>query len=260
VAALAGGPILLVTRDGIPASTAAELSRLRPGSIVVLGGNGVVSDAVLAALRGYATSGRADRLAGANRYATAAAVSASGFGPGVSVAYIATGTNFPDALAAGPVAARAGGPILLVTREGIPGETAAELSRLRPGAIVVLGGSGVISDGVLAMLRGYATSGVASRISGPDRYATAAAVSASRWGANVPTTAFVATGLNFADALAAVPLAGLMDVPLLLTDPRSLSAAAAAELQRLDPSEVIILGSSGAVSDVVRSQIQALWH
>ncbi|HYM53052.1 MAG TPA: S8 family serine peptidase, partial [Candidatus Dormibacteraeota bacterium] len=54
------------------------------------------------------TTGKSDaRLAGADRYATAAAVSAASFGAGVPVAYVATGTNFPDALAAGPVAARA---------------------------------------------------------------------------------------------------------------------------------------------------------
>jgi subtilisin family serine protease len=200
------------------------------------------------------------RLAGADRYATAAAVSASGFAPGVPVAYVATGANFPDALAAGPVAARAGGPILLVTRAGIPAPTAAELSRLRPGAIVVLGGAGVIGDAVAAALRGYATSGTVSRLAGADRYATAAAVSASRWPADAPHTVFVATGLNFADALAAVPLAGVRDFPLLLTDPRSLSAATAAELLRLNPTQVIILGSGGAVSEAVGAQIRALWN
>jgi subtilisin family serine protease/putative cell wall-binding protein len=200
------------------------------------------------------------RLAGADRYATAAAVSAFGFAPGVPVAYIATGSNFPDALAAGPVAARAGGPILLVTRDGIPAATAAELGRLRPGAIVVLGGAGVVSDAVAAALRGYTSSGNVSRLAGADRYATAAAVSASRWPADGPSTTFVATGLNFADALAAVPLAGVLDAPLLLTDPRSLSAATAEELRRLNPTQVFILGAGGAVSEAVGSQIRALWN
>jgi putative cell wall-binding protein len=244
----------------IPGPTASELSRLRPGRIVVLGGAGVVSDSVAVALGGYATSGSVSRLAGGNRFATAAAVSAAGFSPGVPVAYVATGANFPDALAAGPVAARAGGPILLVTRDGIPAETAGELSRLRPGRIVVLGGAGVISDGVALALGGYSTGGGVSRLAGADRYATAAAVSASRWPADAPSMVFVATGLNFADALSAVPMAGAWDIPLLLTNPGSLSTATAAELRRLNPTQVIILGAGGAVSDAVRSQIQALWN
>ncbi len=68
------------------------------------------------------------RLSGADRYATAAAVSAASFSPGVPVAYVATGANFPDALAAGAAAAERGGPVLLVTGSAIPASTAAELA------------------------------------------------------------------------------------------------------------------------------------
>jgi subtilisin family serine protease/putative cell wall-binding protein len=260
LAARAGGPILLVTHDHIPAATAGELSRLRPNAIVVLGGPGAVSEAVAAGLRGYATGGSLTRLAGADRYATAAAVSAAGFAPGVAMAYVATGTTFPDALAAGPLAARAGGPILLVTHDHIPAATAGELSRLRPNAIVVLGGPGAVSEAVAAGLRGYATGGSLTRLAGADRYATAAAVSAAGWPANGPSTAFLATGATFADALAASPLAGMLQVPLLLTDPASLSDPTSAELLRLDPSEVVVLGSSGAVDDRVIAEIRGLWN
>src|SRR5687768_2820966 len=55
----------------------------------------------------------ASRIEGADRYATAAAVSANAFAPGVDVAYVVTGTNFPDALAGAPAAAHEGGPVLL---------------------------------------------------------------------------------------------------------------------------------------------------
>ena len=95
------------------------------------------------------------RQAGANRYATAAAISAGAFSPGVSVAYVALGTNFPDALAAAAAAGHLDGPLLLVTTSTIPIETAAELTRLRPGRIVVVGGPAVVSDGVLDALRPY---------------------------------------------------------------------------------------------------------
>ena len=258
VAARAGGPILLVTRDAIPSATAGELSRLRPVRIVVLGGSGAVGDGVLAAARGYATGGSVTRLAGVDRYATAAAVSASAFAPGIPVAYVATGANFPDALAAGPVAARNGGPILLVTRDGIPAATAAELRRLRPAGIVVLGGTGAVGDGVLAGLRPSATSGTVIRLAGASRYATAAAISASEWAAGEPSTAFLATGLTFADALAAAPLAGITGSPLLLTDPSHLSDPTRVELDRLAPPNVVILGGIGALSDQIRIDVLAM--
>ena len=133
------------------------------------------------------------RLSGADRFATAAAVSAASFSSGVPVAYVATGANFPDALAAGAAAAELGGPVLLVTGSAIPASTAAELARLQPGTIKLIGGAGVVSDGVLDALRGYATSGVAERVAGANRYATAAAVSANTFGPGVDVV-YVATG------------------------------------------------------------------
>ena len=84
-------------------------------------------------------------LAGGDRYATAVAISAWRFHPGVPAAVVASGANFPDALAGGPLAARLGAPILLLPpTDDIPAGVAAELQRLAPARIVVLGGEGVI--------------------------------------------------------------------------------------------------------------------
>ena len=127
---------------------------MKPGRIVVLGGVGVVSDAVKAALQPY-TSGAVTRLAGVDRFATSAAISAASFAPGVPVVYIANGLNFPDALSGAPVAGKAGGPVLLVSAGAIPAKVQAELTRLKPGRIVVLGGVGVVSDSVAQQLASF---------------------------------------------------------------------------------------------------------
>jgi hypothetical protein len=113
-------------------------------------------------------SASVSRISGTDRYATAAAVSASQFDPGVGVAYVATGTNFPDALAGGAAAAHAHGPMLLVTQDTVPSATATELQRLQPKEIVVLGGNGTVSDGVLGALRSY-TNGTVRRVALRDR-------------------------------------------------------------------------------------------
>ena len=154
VAGRNGGPILLVRKDSIPAETSSELTRLQPQKIVILGGTAVVSAAVQTQLESF-TSSPVERLAGANRFETAAAISASHFSPGVPVVYIATGANFPDALAGGPVAGINGGPILLVNKDNIPAATAAELTRLQPESIVVLGGEGVVSTAVSSQLAAF---------------------------------------------------------------------------------------------------------
>jgi putative cell wall-binding protein len=250
-----GGPVLLVKQDSVPAATAAELARLRPARVVILGGAGVISDAVVATLAAYAPGG-VERLAGENRYETAAAISAATYAPGVPVAYLATGQDFPDALAGAAAAGAEGAPMLLVTRSGLPAATAAELIRLQPARIVVFGSDAMVSDDVLTAVAGFAPGG-AIRVGGTDRYSTAAAISAATKAPGV-SVVYVATGADFPDALAGAAMAGFTNGPLLLVTKDSLPASALAELARLGPSRIIILGGSGVVSDATLSQLASL--
>lgn len=186
------------------------------------------------------------RVAGADRYGTAVAISQEAFpSGGVPVAYVATGGDFPDALAGAAAASAAGGPLLLVGTDSMPAGTASELSRLKPARIVVLGGSSSVSDGVVTALRSYAPS--VTRAAGSDRYSTAvvAAHAFTGTGGNV----ILATGGTFADSLSAGSLFGSYGGPILLVQPNSgLSAAVKGELARLAPSRIFILGGTGSVS------------
>jgi hypothetical protein len=93
------------------------------------------------------------RATGPDRFASAAAVSAMTFAPGVAVAYIAYAYNYPDALAAAAAAGTVHGPVLLVnTTLPISPYTTAELTRLKPQKIIVVGGPGSVSDAVLGAL------------------------------------------------------------------------------------------------------------
>jgi putative cell wall-binding protein len=193
-----------------------------------------------------------ERLGGADRYATAAAVSAASFGSSVPVAFVATGQNFPDALAGGPAAALLGGPVLLTKYAELPAATAAELQRLRPQQIVILGGAaGAVSSAVEAALRSFSPS--VSRVAGADRWETAAAVAARFF----PSAAdvFLATGRNYPDALAGGAYAGRDHRPLLLTKGGALTAPTRGQLVRLDPSRTWILGGPVAVSDAIVTEL-----
>ena len=194
------------------------------------------------------------RYAGSDRYATAAAVSAGSFESGVPVAYVAIGTNFPDALAGSAAAGFRGGPTLLVSPTGIPDATATELERLHPAEIVVLGGTSVVSGEVAKALKAY-TDGPVRRLAGENRYETAAAISADTFDPGVPL-AYVATGANFPDALAGTPAAGSLGGPVLLVEPTSLPAATAEELARLHPARIVILGGNSVVSGSVKAALE----
>jgi putative cell wall-binding protein len=145
------GPVLLTRPGELPAATRDELARLAPGTIYLLGGTRAVSESVRAAIA-QATGRPVVRLAGADRFATAVAISKEFFDRPQSV-YLATGSNFPDALSAVPAAGRIGAPLLLVQRDRLPPTVASELVRLHPPRCYLSGGTAVIGDAVVAGLR-----------------------------------------------------------------------------------------------------------
>jgi putative cell wall-binding protein/peptidoglycan/xylan/chitin deacetylase (PgdA/CDA1 family) len=247
-----GGPVLFTASTAVPAVTTAELARLKPGRIVVVGGSGAISETVRTQLAGLSVGG-AQRVAGADRYATAAAISAAFF-PTAGTVYVATGTNFPDALSGGAAAARQGAPLLLV-RATVPATTMTELNRLHPSRIVVLGGSGVIGQGVVDQLKTVTANVV--RLAGADRYATAVAVSRATYPTGA-AQAFIATGLAYPDALAAVPAAGRIGAPILLVPGQSLPPIVATELATLKPGRVFLIGGSAVVGVPVAKAAQRI--
>ena len=189
------------------------------------------------------------RVIGADRYAVSARISATTFDPGVPVAYVATGEKFPDALSGAPAAGVRGGPVLLVRSTSIPSEVATELTRLKPQRIVVLGGTASVSSTVLGLLGAY-TTGSVTRLTGADRYAVSARISATTFDPGVPV-AYVATGEKFPDALSGAPAAGVRGGPVLLVRSTSIPSEVATELTRLKPQRIVVLGGTASVSSTV---------
>lgn len=209
------GPVLLTRPNALPPSVAVELARLAPQRVWIVGGVAAVTEAVLQAVQGALPDATVSRLAGSDRYGTAAAL-AEAFFPSAPAVFVATGLNFPDALGAGPAAAGEDAPAMLVTTTTVPPATEAQLRRLRPPVVYVVGGADVVSNVVVARI-GTLTGGQVVRVSGADRYATVAAV-ADRFFDATTQSVVLATGLNFPDALGAGAVAGALDSPLLLVD------------------------------------------
>lgn len=241
-------PILLTAPTGVPAETLLAIERLDPTRIVVLGGTGAVSQAVVNRLDDDAT---VQRIAGANRYETAVEISKTAFSSGAGMVFVAAGDAFADALPGGISASLGGGPVLLVEQDSVPAVTAAEIARLGPSEIVILGGESVVSTAVADTLRGTST---VVRLAGPDRYATAVEISQRTFEFGAATV-YVATGVSFADALVVGPVAANAPGPVLLVEPDRVPGVVAAELRRLAPSTVVILGGPAAVSGAAEGQL-----
>lgn len=156
------------------------------------------------------------RLGGANRYATAVAISQAEFAPGEAGGVVLAGGDlFPDALVGVPLAAAKHAPLLLTTGKALPGSTKTELLRVLPKGktVYVLGGTGAVPDSVVHQLEtlGYRV----VRYGGKDRYATAAAVAGALGN---PSTVLLASGEAFPDALTSGPAATSVRGAVLLTD------------------------------------------
>ncbi|MGQ7296148.1 cell wall-binding repeat-containing protein [Quadrisphaera sp. KR29] len=251
LASLYDAPLLTVTADRVPAATTKELVRLRPHRALVVGGRTAVSDAVYGEV-GSRTIDGAHRISGDDRYGTAAAVAEQEFAGGADEVYVASGEGFPDALAAGAAGAADLAPLVLTTKGALPPSSLAALEALEPTRITVVGGEAVISPAVQAQLEA-AWPGTVRRISGGDRYATAAKV-ARDVSPTSPGT-LLASGLNFPDALAGAALG----VPLLLTRPDCLPQVTADAIGAMGVEEVVGLGGTAVLSeDALRGRVCAL--
>ncbi|WP_084361611.1 cell wall-binding repeat-containing protein [Herbiconiux solani] len=246
-----GGPVLLVMNDSVPASTAAELKRLKPRSIVLLGGLASVTAGVEATLRTFSPT--VSRIAGVDRYAVSAAVSEAAFSRGAPVAFLASGEVFPDALSASAAAGRAGSPVLLVQKDAVPAAILAELRRLGALKVVVLGGANTIAESVLTTLR---SEFVTERIDGSDRFAVSASVASSTF-PHGAYTVYVASGEVFPDALSGAAAAVAHSAPVLLVNRDSIPPAVSTALDGLKPYRIVVLGGEATVSDAVLAALES---
>lgn len=196
------------------------------------------------------------RIAGVDRFETAANIATESYPAGAPVVYITNGLNYPDALSAGPAAALAGGPLLLVAPGSIPASVSTTIAALDPDRIVVIGGTGSVSTSVYTQLAGMALA--IERIAGADRYDTSRRVADTTFdGASI---AYIATGQNFPDALVAGGAAGTLDAPVILVNGQAsgLDPETADLLDDLGITTIRVVGSAASVSDGILHDLEGI--
>src|SRR4029077_9680863 len=222
--------------------------------IYIMGSTAVVSSAIATQLHTRAAD--VERFGGTDRDDTASITAKHFYPGGVDTVFVATGLNFPDALAGAAIAGHKGAPILLVgAGNTLPAATSFVLSALHPNHIVILGSTAVVSAAQASALAGYAP---VVRYAGTDRFGTPALLANASFpaGANL---AFIATGLNFPDALAGAAVAGALNAPIELVLLNSITAPTLSSLKNVVQSHsYVVLGSAGVVSDAVMAQLRTL--
>ena len=260
LAAQERGPLLLSGTSRLSAVTRDEIRRLSPEAAYVLGGPSALSQQVLADLTA-AGVGRVVRIAGADRFETAARLAAR-LRP-TAAAYVAVGSHpdrdraWPDAVAVSGLAARQGRPILLVAPGAVPAATERALGELGIKNATVVGGTAAVGENVAEAIA--ANDVVVDRLAGATRFETARLVAAAavKDGANGGVV-WLATGNAFPDALAAGAAVAATDGVLLLTPGRGLGRDGHAWLgQHRDRlAAVRLLGGPAAVSADVEQDIR----
>ncbi|HYD10732.1 MAG TPA: cell wall-binding repeat-containing protein, partial [Acidimicrobiales bacterium] len=150
VAAQDGQPVLLTQRDALPVGAVAFLRSKAAAEIVILGGTASVSQAVEDEIDAAVDGDAVVRVAGPDRYSTAAELASQRL-PDHDEVLLAAGMSFPDALAAAPLARALGAPILLVDRRCAPYPTVERVRDADFPDVTAVGGSAVVGDAAVRL-------------------------------------------------------------------------------------------------------------
>ena len=265
LAGVQGGPVLLTTRAATPQVILDALEDAGVTDITLVGGTDVISLAQEMALEadGYTVT----RLGGVDRFATSQLVIDAAddvVGDISNIGLIASGINFPDALAAGSLSYAGNHPLGLVRANLVPDETLEALEDAGVDSVIIIGGTTVVGTEVEDQLEDAGID-IVTRLSGDDRSETSVAVAEYLLTREefTDTTFNVASGaqaLDGVDALGGAALSGEQGRALLITNTATAAGAvddfAADNIETLD-EEGLVFGGTAAVSQAVVDAIVA---
>lgn len=246
-----GAPILLV-RDNDSDMTAvlAEMERLGVETAYILGGDKAVSDALEAKIE---TKASVERLAGESRYETAQLIADMVGMPEDGHVFLVSGTNFPDALAIAPVAARRGIPILLTDPDYLRDDVLTAFDELDVKSVTIIGGPKAIPEELAALLEEKGLE-IEERIYGDSREDTAVAIAIAFF--TEPGSVIVANGREgYPDALVGGYLGALLNARLLLVKKDEVKDSTTTYLEDNNIGDVKVLGGDKVISDEVEEAL-----
>lgn len=210
-----------------------------------------------------------ERIAGNDRYETAVEISKMGWKTAHTV-ILARGEDFADALSGAPLAAQAGGPLLLTAGHVIPNVVRDEIKRLEAKEIIILGSGEAVGQEVVKALESL---GIPNkdihRLAGNDRYETSILIALKMYLEYQPMrgespespikTAIFTTGRDYPDALSAASYAAYKKIPIILVpglEP-SFNSQTSDLLKKLNLETAIILGGNDVVSDGIEENLKS---
>ncbi len=194
-----------------------------------------------------------ERMYGATRFETSYLAAKKGWTTSDTV-IIAPGMSYPDALCAGPLAAKNNAPILLARNESLSSQSELKnlLSSLKVKKAIIVGGPTVLSTSFENGIKAMSIS--TERLGGLDRYETSVKI-AQAVGTNGEVA--IATGAGFADSLSISAVAGIRRMPILLTEKSVLTGTVKKYLDKQSITKSYIIGGTTVISDSVAKSVKS---
>jgi putative cell wall-binding protein len=242
-------PLLLTPSHTLYPGVLDELERLGTSYVYILGGREAVSENIeeyLVSL-GY----HVERIYGGDRVNTSIEVASrlkeiTDF----DTVVLATGYDYPDALAAAACAAQGGQPILLTAGGSLEFELKDAIEKWSIKKVIIAGGPAAVSPNIEEQLEKIGLP--SERIYGDDRYLTSVRIN-RYYGKSYSngTGVVLATGQDYPDVLAGVCLAAKKGWPFLLVPRYYVKAETLNYLRQIAPQirEVYVIGGTGAIDD-----------
>ena len=194
------------------------------------------------------------RLAGMTRYDTMEEIVGTGGWKSGGTVIVASGGNYPDALAASGLAGTLDAPIVLTDGKTLSFQAFTRLTDLAPSKIIVAGGRAAVSDSVMDELGSLCPN--VERVAGATRVDTS--LNLYRRGSGWGSTAILATASNFADALSISSYAYATKAPVFLVDSNGLTNNQQSALSNGRFSRIVVVGGVNAVSEPVAAKAQSI--
>lgn len=202
----------------------------------------------------------AQRIAGENRFATAAAIADANEFKDTDCAVLAYGHGYADALAGVPLANSLNAPLLLTDKDTVPQETIKEIKSLGAKKIYVLGGTSVISEKAISQLKTELdlSDGSFTRLAGGTRYGTAVQIAEKL--SSDPQEIFFVFANGAADALSVSAVASKNNSPIIyLSTNGEIDADTLAYLKTVKGKvkSAYVIGGNSVISDSMMSKAAA---
>ncbi len=193
-----------------------------------------------------------ERISGKSRIETAIGVSKEIFKKGTQNVIIANKDKYTDTLTAVPLASKLQASMLFVDHNNITDSTLNEIKRLGAKNIYIIGGKASVSDNIEQKMKNFNI----VRFSGKNKYETSRKIAKFVAGNSKIDSVEIASGENFADALAISGISVKKKTPIILSDEKKVGTDTENLLKDFGVKKVNIAGGTSSISKNTEKRIQ----